>query len=333
MAQPPLGSVTPADLYIDRGSRQLWLGVDPSVDATGSLLVSDILTMMSAIEQAETDAKAFTDERLLGDSGNPISIHGYSPTDHVHTSGDITDFEDAVIAIGGGGGTGGPIPAGLIAMYYGPLINIGTGSLIGWRLCDGTNGTPDLRNRFVYGASTTSPPTYYPVGTPPAYPPASFNVAQNVVVPNDGAHDHGAVTGNHTLTLAQTPSHVHTVSASGIASGNTGVAGVHTHTIGSVALTGAAGPANVAVEPTYATGGNISTHGATYTGAGASGTDHFHAVSIGVSVSGGTDAQGSGGQHSHTIPSHTGHTHTILAGSGAIRAGLNWVALAYIMKI
>ncbi|RLZ08610.1 hypothetical protein [Faecalibacter macacae] len=36
---------------------------------------------------------------------------------------------------------------GFIQDYYGPLDNIPTG----WFLCDGSNGTPDLRGRFVVG--------------------------------------------------------------------------------------------------------------------------------------------------------------------------------------
>jgi len=41
--------------------------------------------------------------------------------------------------------------AGMIVMWSGSLINIPTG----WVLCDGTNSTPDLRNRFVVGAGDT----------------------------------------------------------------------------------------------------------------------------------------------------------------------------------
>lgn len=41
------------------------------------------------------------------------------------------------------------IPSGLIMMYYGNNIPDG------WALCDGTNGTPDLRNRFIIGAGDT----------------------------------------------------------------------------------------------------------------------------------------------------------------------------------
>jgi microcystin-dependent protein len=41
------------------------------------------------------------------------------------------------------------VPRGAIIMWSGPLSSIPDG----WQLCDGTNGTPDLRDRFVYGAS------------------------------------------------------------------------------------------------------------------------------------------------------------------------------------
>ena len=49
---------------------------------------------------------------------------------------------------GGGGGTGGNIPAGGIIIWSGAADAIPDG----WALCDGNNGTPDLRARFVLGA-------------------------------------------------------------------------------------------------------------------------------------------------------------------------------------
>jgi len=38
---------------------------------------------------------------------------------------------------------------GLICLWYGAIVDIPPG----WAHCDGTQGTPDLRNRFVMGAS------------------------------------------------------------------------------------------------------------------------------------------------------------------------------------
>lgn len=43
------------------------------------------------------------------------------------------------------------VPPGGIIMYSGSVNDIPSG----WYLCDGQNGTPDLRDRFVVGASDT----------------------------------------------------------------------------------------------------------------------------------------------------------------------------------
>jgi hypothetical protein len=43
------------------------------------------------------------------------------------------------------------VPSGGIIMWSGAIANIPTG----WALCDGSNGTPDLRDKFVMGAGST----------------------------------------------------------------------------------------------------------------------------------------------------------------------------------
>jgi hypothetical protein len=43
------------------------------------------------------------------------------------------------------------LPTGIITMWSGSIANIPTG----WLICDGTNGTPDLRSRFIVGAGST----------------------------------------------------------------------------------------------------------------------------------------------------------------------------------
>jgi len=48
----------------------------------------------------------------------------------------------------------GIVPTGVICMWHGTLANIPTG----WVLCDGTNGTPDLRDKFVVGAAAAANP-------------------------------------------------------------------------------------------------------------------------------------------------------------------------------
>jgi hypothetical protein len=44
------------------------------------------------------------------------------------------------------------IPYGCIVMWSGSVATVPSG----WRICDGTNGTPDLRDKFVVGAKSDS---------------------------------------------------------------------------------------------------------------------------------------------------------------------------------
>ena len=60
--------------------------------------------------------------------------------------------------IGDGSSLTGVFPIGGIIMWSGSVASIPSG----WSLCDGTNTTPDLRNRFVVGASSGTGDTTYP---------------------------------------------------------------------------------------------------------------------------------------------------------------------------
>lgn len=82
---------------------------------------------------------------------------------------------------------GTTIPTGMISLWYGSIGSVPAG----WYLCDGTNGTPDLRNRFVVGAGST------------------YSVSQT-----GGSADAIVVSHTHTATSAVTdPGHVHSTEA------------------------------------------------------------------------------------------------------------------------
>lgn len=51
-------------------------------------------------------------------------------------------------------GVGATVESGIIAMWSGLLINMPSG----WVLCDGNNGTPDLRDKFIVGAAPLANP-------------------------------------------------------------------------------------------------------------------------------------------------------------------------------
>ena len=84
-----------------------------------------------------------------------------------------------------GTSTGTTIPTGMISLWYGSIGSVPTG----WYLCDGTNGTPDLRNKFVVGAGST-----YSVaatgGSTDAVVVSHTHTATSTVT--DPGHTHGA---------------------------------------------------------------------------------------------------------------------------------------------
>ena len=119
--------------------------------------------------------------------------------------------------------------SGIIVMWSGAIDKIPTG----WLLCDGTNGTPDLRNRFIVGAGTD-----YSVGNTggsnnvvltTAQIPSHTHTATTTVTSN-GAHTHSyTYYGRGSLTQRGTGSESYSQSTSS-SKGTTGENGSHNHT-------------------------------------------------------------------------------------------------------
>ena len=83
---------------------------------------------------------------------NCITRDGQSPATANLPMGGFGITNASTIGLSGlitqGGVTGRVVPVGGIIMYDGLVASIPAG----WALCDGTNGTPDLRDKFVIGA-------------------------------------------------------------------------------------------------------------------------------------------------------------------------------------
>ncbi|MFA5857783.1 MAG: hypothetical protein WC955_01815 [Elusimicrobiota bacterium] len=75
-----------------------------------------------------------------------ISTGGGKVTGNIDVEGEIKSLS--------GGTTFYMVPRGTIVIWSGTISSIPTG----WALCDGINGTPDLRDRFLLGMSSTDTP-------------------------------------------------------------------------------------------------------------------------------------------------------------------------------
>ena len=94
-----------------------------------------------------------------------------------------------------------PVPKGVIVMWSGTIATIPTG----WALCNGSNSTPDLRGRFIMGASNSIAP-----GTTGGSSTSSAAGSHTHTEGSAGGHNHTGATGSHVLTTDEIPAHSHT---------------------------------------------------------------------------------------------------------------------------
>jgi hypothetical protein len=155
------------------------------------------------------------------------------------------------------------VPQGVIVMWSGQTSAIPSG----WALCDGTNGTPNLTNKFIRGATTSNELS---TGGQDSVTLATGNIP---------SHTH-----SFSGTTNTTGSHAHT--------GSTASAGAHTHTISSIgSLAYPQNSGNQGNQAGYGRGGTLTTNSA-----GA----HTHTLTINANgnhshtISGTTGSTGSG---------------------------------------
>jgi microcystin-dependent protein len=120
-----------------------------------------------------------------------------------------------------GGSVNDNMPHGAVVMWYGMVSAIPSG----WVLCDGTNGTPDMRGRFPRGAPTSTSTSGAKGGAD----------SLTLKIENMPAHTHTFTGTPHTHTFTGT-SHTHTftgLSHSHIIGSHSHSQPTHTHSIGS----------------------------------------------------------------------------------------------------
>ena len=203
------------------------------------------------------------------------------------------------------GGAGSSVPSGGIIMWSGSISNIPSG----WELCNGQNGTPDLRNKFVVGAySDGANGNTYP-NLPPGNTGGS-NVSSLV------AHSH--TINNHTHSFSDTVSASNHFHYTHYAGGQNGTSG----TGGTGRLHNRAGDNVAAVTSSYSTG-----------------SDPRQDAEIGARSGNAANAgrSSNAGSHSHSVSGTTGNPSNRGTDEQGSQAGSKsnlppYYALAYIMK-
>lgn len=145
---------------------------------------------------------ANTNPIILGTDGRPPSTiwldEGYFYKFVLKDSDDVTiqTYDNLYGIIGVAPTPATPTPAGVIVLWSGSIGSIPAG----WVLCNGNNGTPDLRDRFIVGAGST-----YAVDA------------------TGGSADAIVVSHTHTATSVVTdPGHIHGVPATTFSAGGGG---------------------------------------------------------------------------------------------------------------
>lgn len=212
------------------------------------------------------------------------------------------------------------LPPGCILLWSGSVAAIPAG----YALCDGTNGTPNLVNRFVVAAGDTKaqvPATYGPGGQ------GGFD-EQSMSTQSAGVHNHGGRTG---------ASQAQTIVTS------TDVQGAHAHTGSTSAVALSVGQVpSLSYTYLFYQPANQGGSGTNFGGATGGDSEIYYRPLTG-------QTSGGGGSHAHGISTDGAHQHTVnvnlssislpIAYDGAHVHLISWdnrpayYALCYIMKL
>lgn len=203
---------------------------DPAKIIKGSEFDAEFNALQTAVNsKANTVSPAFT--------GTPTAPTASTGTNTTQLA--TTEFVTVAVTAS--------FPSGGIIIWSGSASAIPTG----WLLCNGTNSTPDLRNRFIVGAGST-----YAVG-------ATGGTADAIVV----SHTHTGTTNSTSLTGSLT-------------------ATSQINTTGSIAAVGIVSAANIINSQMAGTSGGVANSNATYN----INATHTHTFTTDSTGSSGTNA-------------------------------------------
>jgi hypothetical protein len=185
----------------DGGSAITALTLDMS--AAGAAAFNGVVTADAGVNSSGT----VTSSGTLAVTGN-LTVDGASGT-----------ASTTVLTSAGSGATptwASPFPSGMIVLWSGSTGSIPTG----WVICNGSNSTPDLRDRFVVGAGST-------------YSVDATGGSANATLPS---HTHTATDSGHTHVMSANQARPVTGTSALYAAIDGGVSGVSTTATGNASI-------------------------------------------------------------------------------------------------
>ena len=294
---------------------------------TGTYTSSGTTLTRTPTESSESDNSAITlsgtttvSVTAIDDDYNRLQHGGSDKVVATSTGATVTGTLTATSFSGDGSALTGieGVPTGVIAMWSGTNANIPSG----WALCDGTNSTPDLTDRFILGrasgSNTNSTGGANTVTLATGNLPAHTHSSGNIATDSAGAHTH-TLSGNTSSAGA----HNHT--------GNTSNTGSHSHNVvGRYDNGGGGNNYNVGFSNSWrkGAGSGTNTKSVGYTSNTGS---HSHNLSLSNT-----------GAHTHTLSGNAAsagaHTHTMSGDTGSVGSGTAvtitpvYYTLAFIIK-
>jgi microcystin-dependent protein len=201
---------------------------------------TEIDTEYNAIASAISSKADLNSPTFTGTPAASTASAGTSTTQIATTAFVTTAIAAATAAL---------VPAGMIMIWSGSVGSIPSG----WTLCNGSNSTPDLRDKFIIGAGNS----YAVGGTGGSANAIVVSHTHTATTASDGTHNHDVVGTKsdgytfygadkfYTVSSGGPSSYVDTIKSTGIAN-----AGSHTHSI-TVASAGSSGT-NANLPPYYA---------------------------------------------------------------------------------
>jgi hypothetical protein len=205
---------------------------------------------------SSTPLTTYTDINGTTANSNPIVLdssgrfsnevwltYGFNYKFVVKTSAGTTigTYDNIYGIIGVQASSGTTIPAGMISLWYGSIGSVPSG----WYLCDGSNGTPDLRNRFIVGAGST-----YSVSQTGGSTDAIVVSHTHTATVTESPHFHGLISGQNSTSGTTTGGYL-TDTTAGITATNAKTTSVSTGVTVANATTGTSGT-NANLPPYYA---------------------------------------------------------------------------------